>query len=218
MCFSATASFVTAAVTGAAGVAALNRADRRESLLLAAVPLFFAAQQAIEGMLWLLLPGQPHTTLIPALTTSFLFFAKVFWPVTVPAAVYLVETDRHRRRLLAAVLAAGVVVASYFAWSILSHPVSAKIGHGHIVYTGEPLPPLAFAVAYFVVTGLTATLSSFQTLRAFAQIVLAGSLVSYLFYWEAFSSVWCFFAAAASVTIIIHFEQARHVPRPVPEA
>jgi hypothetical protein len=215
MCFSATASFVTAAVTGAAGIAALSRADRRESLLLAAVPLFFATQQAIEGMLWLLLPGQPEAPSVAALTTSFLLFAKVFWPVVVPAAVYLVETDQRRRRMLAIVLAAGAVVASYFAWSILNHRVSAQIGHGHIVYTGEPLPPLAMAVAYFAVTGLTATLSSFWTLRAFAHVVLAGSLVSYVFYWEAFSSVWCFFAAVASVIIVVHFEQARHLPRAV---
>ena len=63
MCFSAPASFVAAAVTGAVGVAAMMRVHRREELPLAAMPLFFAVQQAIEGFLWLSLrrlrPGPP---------------------------------------------------------------------------------------------------------------------------------------------------------------
>jgi hypothetical protein len=36
-----------------------------------------------------------------------------------------------------------------------------------------------------------------------------GSIVAYAFYWEAFLSVWCFFAAAGSVVILAHFEHAR---------
>jgi hypothetical protein len=39
--------------------------------------------------------------------------------------------------------------------------------------------------------------------------VLAGSALAYVFYWEAFVSVWCFFAAAASVVILLHFERSR---------
>jgi len=37
----------------------------------------------------------------------------------------------------------------------------------------------------------------------------AGLVVAYAFYWEAFISVWCFFAAAASVAILCHFEWLR---------
>ena len=32
-----------------------------------------------------------------------------------------------------------------------------------------------------------------------------------LFYWQAFVSVWCFFAAAASVVILWHFARLRPV-------
>jgi hypothetical protein len=34
-------------------------------------------------------------------------------------------------------------------------------------------------------------------------------VVAYAFYWEAFISVWCFFAAVASVAILCHFEWSR---------
>ena len=36
-----------------------------------------------------------------------------------------------------------------------------------------------------------------------------SALVSYFYYWEAFSSIWCFFAAGASVVIVLHFERVR---------
>ncbi len=41
------------------------------------------------------------------------------------------------------------------------------------------------------------------------QFFLIGSLVAYIFYWEAFQSVWCYFAAAGSLVILGHFEWSR---------
>jgi hypothetical protein len=40
-------------------------------------------------------------------------------------------------------------------------------------------------------------------------VVFLGSVVSYWMYWNAFVSVWCFFAAIASGLIILHFEKER---------
>jgi hypothetical protein len=37
----------------------------------------------------------------------------------------------------------------------------------------------------------------------------SGSAVAYAFYWKSFVSVWCFFAAAGSVLILLHFERSR---------
>ena len=140
-------------------------------------------------------------------------FAKVFWPLFVPLTVYLAEPEPGRRRALLPFIAVGLVVAAYFAWSVSSHTLQAMIGDGHIVYAGEPEAPAILQLAYFVVTGITALLYSYRTLRLFALIVLAGSLVSYLFYWEAFSSVWCYFAAAASAVLVFHFEHVRYMRR-----
>lgn len=209
MCFSATASFVTAAITGAAGITALSRINRREEILLAATPLIFATQQSLEGLLWMTLPIVPEGPGATSLTLAFLLVAKVCWPVFAPLTTMLIEPDMRRRRMMAACLAMGVATGIYFLWSILGHSVGSNIINGHIVYAGEPEPPLVIMIAYFTAVGLTAALSSFRTLRLFAIIVLSGSLISYFLYWEAFSSVWCFFAAAASAVIILHFEQVR---------
>jgi hypothetical protein len=61
-------------------------------------------------------------------------------------------------------------------------------------------------------------LSSQRTVAMLGAIVSIGSIVAWLFYAEAFVSVWYFFAAAASVVILAHFERARRrrmTPSPV---
>ncbi len=67
----------------------------------------------------------------------------------------------------------------------------------------------ALATAYLVATGVSGLLSSRRTLVVLGAIILVGSAVAYAFYWEAFVSVWCFFAAAASAVILCHFEWSR---------
>jgi hypothetical protein len=209
MCFSATASFVTAGVTGLAGAAATGRARERRALPLAATPLFFALQQAVEGLLWLTLPIAPGGSGSTGLALAFLFLAEVFWPVYVPVAVLLIEPDRTRRRVMLACLAAGAAVAATLLWRMLAAPPGAAIVNGHIVYATEPRYSYLVGLAYLAATGLPLLLSSHRTVAIVGAIVLVGSATAYVFYWEAFVSVWCFFAAAASAAILGHFEWSR---------
>ncbi len=67
-------------------------------------------------------------------------------------------------------------------------------------------------VAYVAATGLPLLLSSQRTVFVFGAIVLVGLVVVYTLYWEALISVWCFFAAAASVATLFHFEWSRRRP------
>ena len=53
---------------------------------------------------------------------------------------------------------------------------------------------------------MSLTLSTRRAVAALGLLVLVGSVAAYAFYWEAFVSVWCFFAAAASLVILGHFE------------
>ena len=84
MCFSATASFVTAGVIAVIGVVSLSRARDPRTLPLATIPVVFAVQQGIEGLLWLNLPFAPDGSISTALTFLYLFTAQVFWPVYAP--------------------------------------------------------------------------------------------------------------------------------------
>lgn len=203
MCFSAAASFVTAGVTGAIGLFAVARVQQRGELALAAFPIFFSVQQFVEGMLWLHLPGGAD---VNALTLAFLFFAKVFWPVYVPISIYLIVEPGFRRNLVFVCIAAGLAIALHLLWQIVGQSNSAAVSGRHILYLPEqPFNPLV-ATLYLAATILPLVLCSIRIVRLIGVVTAVGAIVSYVAYWDAFTSVWCFFAAAASALILVHFK------------
>jgi hypothetical protein len=209
MCFSATASFVTAGLTGSIGIVSLTRVNAPRELPLALTPILFALQQGIEGLLWLEIPVAPSGWAAGSLTLLYLLFAQVLWPVYAPSAVYLIEPSQGQRRIMLVCLAVGVVVSGCLLWSILTESPGAVVRDYHVVYVTGQRSPMALALAYLVATSLPPLLSSRRTVAALGVLVLLGSIVAYVFYWRELVSVWCFFAAAASVVILCHFERSR---------
>ena len=218
MCFSASASFVTAGITGAIGIVALTRVKEPREVPLAVTPLLFAFQQSIEGLLWLSLPLTPDGSLAVALTVIYLFFAEAFWPLYAPIAVWLIEPQKYRRHFMVVCFGIGAGVGAYLFWWLYGHPHFATISGGHIVYVTEYRHSDVVGAAYLAATGLPLLLSSRRSIVVLGAIILVGLIVAYIFYWEAFISVWCFFAAAASVAILCHFEWSRRSLRPIASA
>lgn len=203
MCFSATASFVAAGLTAAVGVYTVSRSSGIREYPLASMPLFFAVQQLVEGGLWLTLPIAPEGAVSSWLSHTFLVLALVFWPVFAPIAAFSIEQSVFRRRLIGICLAIGGAVSVYFLWVLLSESHQASIADGHISYRiGEA--PVSVEGAYMVATTMGLLVSSHRPVAMLGLIVLAGSIVSYAVFMDAFVSVWCFFAALASVVIAGH--------------
>jgi hypothetical protein len=213
MCFSATASFVACGATGTVGLITILRARGANELPLATIPLLFSAQQGVEGLLWLTLPIAPEGPASSLLTHLFLLIATVVWPVYGPLAVLLIEPDPLRRRLVGGCLAIGLGLAGYTFWYGLTSFPAASIVDGRIVYSGEPGLSYAIAFLYLMATGMAPLLSSRRIVSLFGAMVMLGTFVTYAFYWEAFISVWCFFAALGSVAILAHFEILRRLRR-----
>lgn len=209
MCFSAPASFIAAAVAGSAGLACLARVRDRKDWPLAAMPLLFSAQQTVEGLLWLNLEQAPTSETTALLIKTFMVFALVFWPVYAPLAALAAEPDRNRRILISLCLAAGVTVAAYYVTALAALPRTAVIQGAHIAYSADPELPFAIRCLYPVATCLSLMLSSHRMVALGGGVIFLGSVVAYWMYWNAFTSVWCFFAAIASGLIILHFERAR---------
>jgi hypothetical protein len=218
MCFSAPASFVTAGITGVIGLVALTRVNGPRELPLAATPLLFAGQQCVEGLLWLNLPQAPDGFLSASSTVLYLFFAEAFWPLYAPIAVWLIEPNATRRHLMVVCLGVGAIVGIYLLWWILDNPPFAMISGGHIVYVTESGHSDAVGAAYLAATALPLLLSSRRSVVVLGAIVLTGLVVAYALYWQSLTSVWCFFAAAASVAILSHFEWSRRSREPIANA
>ncbi|MEK7523523.1 MAG: DUF6629 family protein [Patescibacteria group bacterium] len=203
MCFSATASFVASGVLAAAGVATLKNTKSKREIPLACIPLLFAVQQFLEGMLWLI--GEP-TDLSSAIATGFLFFAFAVWPIFMPAAVRMIEENPLRRNILSIFLITGTIIGLSFATFLIRLPVSFAISDHRIEYFID-IPRILWTIAlYVVVTCGSCMISSHRMIVIFGAAV-ALSLAITLYYYEAtFTSVWCFFAAILSVILYLHFK------------
>ena len=207
MCFSPEVSFAAAGVLAALGAACVGQASQLREKPLAAIPLLFAAQQALEGFIWLspLHGGQVSN----ACVIGYLGFAKVLWPTYAPLAVFLVEPSALRRRIMAACVAIGALVSTYLAWGLATWPQWAELRQGHIVYATEQPIPLWVGMVYLAFVSLAFLAASEPLIVTFGAILFSGAVVIRLLTPFAFPSIWCFFAAVASSILVLHFVRAR---------
>ena len=209
MCFSPEASFLTAGVTGVVGCLCVARATHWRELPLALTPLLFGLQQSIEGGLWLALRAAPQGLMAATLTLTYLLFAKVLWPVYAPWAAWRIEPVDRRRKFMLVFAALGLAVAVYVLPHVLAGPRSAQIVRGCIAYHAAQDHAQLLDVAYLAAVSLPLLLSSHRALVALGVIIFVGCLTAYAFYAWAALSVWCFFAAVASIAVLAHFEAVR---------
>jgi hypothetical protein len=185
------------------GTTAIRRANTIRELPYAAIPVFFAAQQLIEGGLWLALPAQ--TSSAHLLTIGYLLFSNVLWPIYVPIAIWMIEPDTVQRKCMRMPIMVGASVSLFFLAAMITHPVSAAIMGSHIDYNlPHPHDKIAFAF-YAIATCLAPLLSSHKMVRLFGVILIASMIIAYTIYAMWFASVWCFFAALLSSVVLLHF-------------
>jgi len=134
---------------------------------LAAMPIFFAVQQGIEGALWLTLQVAEKVQISTGLALLYLLFAQSFWPVYAPVAALLAEPDVRRRRLMLVCAGLGGAVSLYLLWSVLARPHAADIVNGHVVSVTEKPFPLLVGFVYLAATALPLLLSSHRVVTAF---------------------------------------------------
>ena len=213
MCFSATASFSAAGILALAGAATFSKARGPTEWPLASVPLVFALQQGIEGLLWRTVPtGHPAGR---ALATGFAILALIVWPLFIPLAVGLVEKVRKKRQLILALMGPGLAVAGYSVLDIWDHPYMAWPAPHSLVYINDSPFPWPLMLGYLAAVCAPPLLSSSPEIRWFGVVVTVGLAVTLGFFFVNLVSVWCFFAAIASAILVGHFWRVRPVPAPV---
>ena len=204
MCFSATASFVAGTVLVAMGALAAWRCSHRRELPYALIPFLFGLQQWLEGALWLTLEG-PAPACTATLTQLYSAFSQLIWPVYIPAAVLLLETSPWRRKALWVVTFAGAVVSLLLGYFMAHLQVESQVVGGHIAYVFPHFHTTIATGLYLLGACISPLLSSHRSVRVFGLAVTLALVVTWTFYDTWFISVWCFLAAAASVTVLRHF-------------
>ncbi|CAM3290805.1 DUF6629 family protein [Asticcacaulis taihuensis] len=209
MCFSAPVSFAASAFVAGAGALALRETRTVTERPLASVPLLFAMQQFVEGVLWLLLPQIGTGGASHLLVQIYAFFIGVIWPMVIPLGILLIEPDRLRKRLMTGVLAIGVIVAIGTFIIILRYGVEVAVVNHCLVYSNPFGGGLLVRSAYVIATCAAYFLSSHRSVRWIGIAMIGGFGVAYSFYHLNWPSVWCFFAALVSALIYYHFRRSR---------
>lgn len=214
MCFSATASFAAGTALSAVGVLTLRKPRTKAELPLALIPLLFGIQQLTEGLLWLSLRHHLPTL---QLWSTYIFsgFSHVLWPIFVPFAILLVETNRRRRAALGVFLILGLAVGLYLLFFLVRFGITAQI-HGQSIFYDSPHFYIeGVLVIYLLATCVSGLFSSHRCINYFGVLAFVLAIAAALVSIHTFVSVWCFFAAVLSALIYLHFTRWMHAMPPV---
>jgi hypothetical protein len=205
VCFSATANFVGSTVLAAVGVVTLTKVKHRRELLFATLPTLFAVHQFIEGFVWLGLDGIFSPVVAHNMGAAFMLYAQGLLPFLLPLSVLLFEPDvKSRRRMLPFVVLGGATTL-YILWALTAYPLQLYIRGNSIVYINQATNNSAVALLYVIATCGSLFFSKVRTMVIFGAANLAILLIVLAFKRYAFTSLWCAYAAIASVIILAYF-------------
>lgn len=213
MCFSATANFVGSGVLATVGVATLTRVKHRRELLFASLPTLFAVHQFIEGFVWLGLDGILSQKVAHNMGAAFMLYAQGLLPFLLPLSVLLFEPDKISRRRMRPFLVLGTLTALYILWALTAYPTQVFIRGNSIVYINPATNNTLVAALYLVVTCGSLLFSKVPDMIIFGIANIVILVIVFIMKSYAFTSVWCAYAAVASIIILAYFWKS-HATRP----
>ena len=217
MCFSAAANFGGSTVLGAVGVITLTKVKHRRELLFAALPILFAVHQFTEGFVWLGLDGTLPPVVAHNMGAAFMLYAQGLLPFLLPLSVLLFEPDGKSRRRMLPFVVLGGATALYILWALTAYPLQVSIKGNSIVYINQATNNSTVALLYVIATCGSLFFSRVRAMVLFGTANLVILLVVLAFKRYAFTSLWCAYAAIASVIILAYFWRSSG-ERPLPYA
>jgi uncharacterized protein DUF6629 len=213
VCFSAVANFVGSTALAGIGVVTLTKVKHRRELLFAALPTLFAIHQFIEGFVWLGLDGILSPAVTHDMGAAFMLYAQGFLPLLLPLSVWFFERTAKRRRRMLPFLAIGGGTTLYILWALTAFPTEVYVRGNSIVYINQATNNTAVAILYVIATCGSLFFSEVRAMVLFGAANLAILLSVMAFKRYAFTSLWCAYAAIASVIILAYFwRSAAHRP------
>ena len=205
MCFSAPASFTASGIIGLIGGRTIAKSNPSDKLL-AIIPLLFAIQQCIEGVIWLGF-SIPHFEAYRQVATSmFLLFAWAIWPAYLPFAIASVETDERRASILKSLRIPGIIAGIGAIFPILLSNPTPQIIDFHIDYTTQneiynQYVIQSYNAIYLLCTVVPMFISSRKGMTGYGLANIFGLIIAGIFYESSVPSTWCFFSAIFSIMI-----------------
>lgn len=205
MCFSATANFVGSGVLGVLGAVTLTQVKHKRELLFASLPALFALHQGIEGFVWLGFDGMVSPQVAHKMAAAFVLYAQGLLPFFMPLSIVLFEQTRARRRAMMPFVLLGALLTLYMLWGLAAYPLQVSVERNSIVYVNYATNMTWVAVLYVIATCGSLFFSRIPMMVTFGAANLVILLVVIAVKRYAGTSVWCAYAAVASVIILAYF-------------
>src|ERR1700678_3821146 len=205
VCFSAVANFTGSAVLGTIGVVTLTKVKHRRELLFASLPTLFAIHQFIEGFVWLGLDGILSPRVTHDMGAAFVLYAQGLLPFLLPLSVLLFEPDRKTRPPMLPFAIIGCLTTLYMLWGLTAYPLQIFVRGNSIVYINPATNNTTLAIFYVIATCGSLFFSQVRAMVLFgaANLVILLAVMAVKRY--AFTSLWCAYAAIASIIILAYF-------------
>lgn len=223
MCFSAVASFTSAALLLPLGIYASKVAWLKDSryLSLTLVPICFGIQQSIEGMEWLSLQSN-QADVIRFWALGFLFFAYGFWLIGPALAMWIIERRPNVKLKLITIALIGFLFATSLYLPLFIHPdwLTIVVHKASIVYQTQLIYDRfidrnIIHLIYLVIVLYPLYLANLDRVRVFAGLIAVSMIVSTFFFSYAFVSIWCFWSALLSLYVIYIVTTLPANPQPI---
>jgi hypothetical protein len=205
MCFSAVANFAGSGVLAGIGVATLVKVKHRRELLFASLPVLFAIHQFTEGFVWLGLDGILSPQVTHDMGAAFMLYAQGLLPFLLPLSVFLFEPTGPSRKRMVPFLILGTLTTLYILWALTAFPTEISVFGNSIVYTNQATNNTYVAVFYVISTCGSLLFSKVKDMVIFgiANVIILLAVMAVKRY--AFTSLWCAYAAVASIIILAYF-------------
>jgi len=209
VCFSAAANFVGSGVLATIGVATLTQVKHKRELLFASLPTLFAIHQFTEGFVWLGLDGAMSADVTHKMGAAFVLYAQGLLPFLIPLSVLLFEPNAKSRRRMLPFLAIGTGTTLYMLWALIAYPLHIYVKDNSIVYINDGTNNTVLAVLYVIATCGSLFFSKVRDMVIFGAVNLVILLTVMAVKRYAFTSLWCAYAAVASVIILAYFWRSK---------
>ena len=190
-----------------------DESETQARTALCIAPTLFAIHQFTEGFVWLGLDGVLSPTVTHRMAAAFMLYAQGLLPFLAPLSVLLFEPDVRSRRRMLPFLVIGCFTALYTLWALIAYPTQTFIKTNSIVYINPATNNTIVAILYVVATCGSLLFSKVKDMVIFGLANLAILLVVMAVKRYAFTSLWCAYAAVASVIILAYFWKS-HRQRP----
>ncbi len=203
MCLSAEVDLVAGLVVGAAGIDAMRHTENKKELGIAVLPVVLGAHQLVEAVAWWGLEGRVASTAGDVAVWVYLLVAFGVLPAYVPAAVARLEPDPARVRAMRRLAVIGAAVSLVLIAAMVRGPVEASIGGRYIAYQITLSYGGVIVAGYVAATCGALLISSHRIIARFGVFNLAAVCVLAWLNTTGFASLWCAWAAIASLGIAV---------------